>query len=324
MAWDCFQVKPFGGCLTRLRWVDTMQEQPSEISVVDRTALLMSFLNKDMRIVEIGPSYNPIVPKSQGWQTTIVDHTDRAGLRSIYSAQGVPASQIEEVDVIWSSGALSDAFPREILGTFDVVLASHVIEHSPDIVRFLTSCRALLNDRGFVLLVVPDKRECFDYFKANSHSGEALEAYAERRTRHLAKTHFHHVGWAVKTPEGIAWGKAPPAGLTLVHRLHEAKSIFDNINVRVDGSYIDCHAWIFTPASFELLMLDLAALGLVDLTIDHISPALRSEFVVRLLPSRGVTETPEGLAARRLALMKRELLDARLQIVRLIKAVSGG
>jgi hypothetical protein len=122
---------------------------------------------------------------------------------------------------------------------------------------------------------------------------------------------------------GIAWGKAPPAGLTLVHRLHEAKRIFDTVNLDPHGSYTDCHAWVFTPASFELLMLDLEALGLVDLTIDYISPALRSEFVVKLLPSRGVTETPDEVAVRRLALMKRELLDARDQIDRLVEAGLG-
>jgi hypothetical protein len=32
------------------------------------------------RILEVGPSFNPVAPRRDGWLTTIVDHTDRSGL----------------------------------------------------------------------------------------------------------------------------------------------------------------------------------------------------------------------------------------------------
>jgi SAM-dependent methyltransferase len=278
-----------------------------------RTAIIMAVLDRSMRIVEIGPSYNPVVPKSNGWQTTIVDHASRGELQALYAQHGVATDLIEEVDIVWRDGTLAEAFPGELLGTFDVVVASHVIEHSPDIVRFLLSCRALLKDSGRVVLVVPDKRHCFDFFKPNSTSAGALEAFAQERSRHLKSTHFLHVAFAAKSSRGIAWGHALPRGLSLVHRLHQAWSRFETVNDDPAEPYVDCHAWFFTPASFELLTLDLHALQLVDLEIEYVSLSLGSEFVAFLQPRPWHAVAPDDLAARRLALLKRELLELREQ-----------
>lgn len=286
----------------------------------DRTTVLMSLLNKDMNIVEIGPSYHPIAAKRDGWRTTIVDYSDRAGLVSVYDRHSVEAVAIEEVDVVWSAGQISDAFPVNLLGTFDVVIASHVIEHSPDIVGFLLSCDRLLKRTGFVLLVVPDKRECFDFFKPVSTSADAMEAFVQQRTRHSAKTHFTHIASAVTTDHGIAWGVQIPAGLRLVHRLHQAKDAYDTISDHPDSPYLDCHAWVFTPASFELLVLDLRHLGLTSLAVDIPPCKLPSEFIVTLRPAASPLSDPEMLARSRCNLMYRQLIENRDQIERLLQA----
>ena len=36
--------------------------------------------DRTMRLIEIGPSHNPIVAKSDGWQTTIIDHANQQDL----------------------------------------------------------------------------------------------------------------------------------------------------------------------------------------------------------------------------------------------------
>jgi hypothetical protein len=45
---------------------------------------------------------------------------------------------------------------------------------------------------------------------------------------------------------------------------------------------VDCHGWQFTPASFELIILELAALKLIDFTIDKVFPSGGCEFTVHL------------------------------------------
>lgn len=55
----------------------------------------------------------------------------------------VDAAKIEDVDFIWTGGPLADAVPVEHHGTFDVFVASHVLEHVPDLVGTLRSAELL-------------------------------------------------------------------------------------------------------------------------------------------------------------------------------------
>ena len=48
---------------------------------------------------------------------------------------------------------------------FDLVLASHVLEHTTSLIDFLNECTPLLADNGVLALVVPDHRYCFDRFR---------------------------------------------------------------------------------------------------------------------------------------------------------------
>lgn len=75
---------------------------------MDRIERMLLGLNKDMTLVEVGPSHNPIVPKSSGWNTVIVDYADATFLREHYKNEN--HARIEDVDVIWRSGQMHEAF----------------------------------------------------------------------------------------------------------------------------------------------------------------------------------------------------------------------
>jgi hypothetical protein len=47
----------------------------------------MQGLHKDMKLLEIGGSHNPTIPKHDGWNTTVVDYTDAEELRSKYEVE---------------------------------------------------------------------------------------------------------------------------------------------------------------------------------------------------------------------------------------------
>ncbi len=101
---------------------------------VSRTEALLAPISRSARIIEIGPSYNPIAPKAGGWNTITVDHATRAELVAKYTgAQDVDVDRIEEVDCIWTNGPLAEAVPHRLHGTFDALIASHVIEHATDL-----------------------------------------------------------------------------------------------------------------------------------------------------------------------------------------------
>jgi hypothetical protein len=169
------------------------------------------------------------------------------------------------------------------------------------------------------VLAVPDKRYCFDYFRPATTTGQIL--YARGRSRHTRHIIFDEVAYAVKNGThggwGGAWGQEPLGKLQFFHPLERAMEEFAASSEDPSSPYIDKHAWQFTPASFELIMFELARLGETDWRVQRISPPAGCEFHV-WLDRGGKAEatalSADEVSARRLALLKRALLDMRDQI----------
>ncbi len=105
-----------------------------------RAENLFGPLPSGARILEIGPSYNPLFPKGGPQQVHVLDHATREELVAKYRDHpSVDTTRIEEVDHVWTNGPLHEAVPRDMHGQYDAFVASHVIEHTPDLVGFLKS-----------------------------------------------------------------------------------------------------------------------------------------------------------------------------------------
>ena len=280
----------------------------------DRAELLLGSVPKSSRIIEVGPSVDPVAPRSKGWNSASIDHLDRDGLRVKYATHpGV--DKIEPVDFVWTSGLLSDAVPAEQHGSFDVFLASHVIEHTPDLIGFLDAAQVLLKPEGVVVLAVPDKRYCFDYFQPPTTTGQVLDAHAKHRQRHSGERAFDHFAYAATDGGEQAWARRPSKGIRLIHGLAAASETYARFENSPD--YDDVHAWHFVPSSFELLMLELGRLGATDWRIDQLTRAPNWEFFAWL--RRGAVVEfgalpAEALEAHRVTLLKRSLLETQEQI----------
>jgi Methyltransferase domain len=279
----------------------------------ERNARLLAGLGPADRLIEIGPSFNPVAPRSAGWQVTIVDHASREGLIAKYAdTPSVDPAQIEAVDVVWQGGPLDEAVPAEHHGTYAALIACHVIEHLPDVVGFLRSAQALLDPtRGAMLLAVPDKRLCFDFFRPISTTGQFLSAHRTGRRRHSAAAMFDHVAYSASDGGRAGWSRAPLHELRLEHTLEQALQHFEVPDS--DGEYRDCHAWQYTPASFELLILELGERGATDWRVEWLEPQPAVEFLVRLQRGRQRFSSAAAREARRFELLKRMVLELREQ-----------
>ncbi|MBM4362591.1 MAG: methyltransferase domain-containing protein [Deltaproteobacteria bacterium] len=278
----------------------------------ERTERILRHVPRAGKLLELGASFAPVVPRAGGWNTFLLDHATAPELREKYLAHGVDVSRVEEVDFVWRHGALEDAVPEAHHGTFDACVASHVIEHMPDLVAFFGALERLLRPEGVVALAVPDKRTCFDFFQAHTTTAEVLEAHQAHRSRHSPRTAFRALAYASSLDGQIAWSQGPTRIPSLVHRaLAIPLGAFDATDDSDASPYVDHHASCFTPASFELLLFELGQLGLVRFRVLEVGPSVGCEFTVTLARGAEALLPDAEQTARRESFLRRMLVETR-------------
>lgn len=226
--------------------------------------------------LEIGPSHRPIAPKRRGFNVRILDHLDASGLRAKYANHGVDTSVIEEVDYIWRGEPLEQLVDGV---RFEWIVASHVIEHVPDLIGFLNSCERILARGGILSLAVPDKRYCFDCERENSSLARVIDAGLTRPVTHSPGTAAEHLLKVRRKGGLIAWNDGHQGVLEPVHGPQDAVRA---MMLAKDGVYQDLHAWVFTDESFRQLIRDLRDLRLINLQEHFFTSTQGCEFFVTL------------------------------------------
>jgi len=218
---------------------------------------ILSFIDKTGYGLEIGPSYNPLAPKRLGYNVRTLDYLSQSDLIEKYSRLSVPVAEIEPVDFVWSGEPYSELMGGHSL--FYWVIASHVIEHMPDLIGFLKNCTSVLKEDGILAIVVPDKRYCFDHFRPPSSLAQIIDAHQAKLTHPSAGMIAEsYLNKAYRNGEGI-WNLLTRGPLRFQHTVSETK------NAMALREYTDVHAWSFTPHSFRLAIHDLVSLGHLDL-----------------------------------------------------------
>jgi SAM-dependent methyltransferase len=246
--------------------------------MMTRTEKILYCLNEKGAGLEIGPSVNPVAPKRGGYAVHILDHLSREKLMEKYGSQNVPTEKIEEVDFVWNGEPYAELIGKT--QCYDWVIASHVIEHTPDLVGFLRNCESILKPEGVLSLVVPDKRYCFDHARSPTSIAPIIDASLERRTRHTPGSLADYFLNVSRRNGLLSWDEKTCGPDAFIHGLLDAKQALDPA---FHGStYHDIHNWCFTPMHFRLLMRDLADLGLTGLREAAFFPTVGHEFFVSL------------------------------------------
>ena len=281
---------------------------------MDRKARLLGNIDRSQQIIELGPGYNPVAPKQDGWQTHVVDHATRAELRTKYAAANIDVNLIEDVDTIWSEGQLHNAVPADLLNCADVIIASHVLEHIPDLVGFLQSASKLAKSGGSLSVALPDRRYCFDCFRPATTTGALLEAHQRKLTRHSLKTAYDHLAYSATIDGHLAWGPRPVTKPQLMDPFEAAANLFSLADMHAAGPYRDYHSWQFTPAGFRLVVLELTALGISDWRITEMHGPENFEFFVTLRRINLAKMDPVSLQVERQRLLLAQLVETQEQL----------
>jgi SAM-dependent methyltransferase len=233
------------------------------------------------RGLEVGPLHRPLLKRSES-QVFYVDHCSTAELKAKYADDpAVPAASIVDVDYVWAERSLRDAVGP---GTaFHYVLASHVIEHVPDLVGWINEIAEVLEVGGKLCLAVPDKRYTFDVARSLTPASILIEDYLLRRSMPSPRAVFDHLAGVVAIDAESAWGEGfDPAHHPRHHSLEEA---FARAREQVaTPSYLDVHVTVLTSSSFLELARTLIALGLFPYRVAKLFPTEfnEPEFIVQL------------------------------------------
>jgi 2-polyprenyl-3-methyl-5-hydroxy-6-metoxy-1,4-benzoquinol methylase len=238
---------------------------------------LLSFIDPAKRGIEIGPSHSPICPKSEGYRVEIIDHLSQEALKQKYTGHGVNLDAIEHVDYVWNGEAYSDL--TNCSHGYGWIVASHVIEHTPDLVQFLRGCDDILDEKGVLVLAIPDKRYCFDHLRPKTSLAAVIDAFEAKRSIHSVGTAAENFLNACQIDPTAEWDSARATDLRIIHPLSD---VFTSMQAIRNSHFLDLHAWCFTPSSFRLMIHDLFTLQLINSREVGFFDTVGNEFIIAM------------------------------------------
>ncbi|GGE09847.1 hypothetical protein GCM10011529_15210 [Polymorphobacter glacialis] len=207
-------------------------------------------------VLEIGPFD---CPQFEGTNVSYFDVLDQNDLKQRAIAHGRSPDRCPPIDFVSYNGDL-----RIVDRKFHTIFSSHVIEHQPDLIAHLQAVRNILALGGQYLMIVPDKRFCFDHFIPETTIAEVIDAATQART-HSARSVLLHSLFTTHNSAISHWlgfhGKKPRSN----REQSEIDAAMTEQKHSADGEYVDVHAWYFTPEGFLDVMRALATTQLIRL-----------------------------------------------------------
>ncbi|MDQ2961175.1 MAG: class I SAM-dependent methyltransferase [Candidatus Dormibacteraeota bacterium] len=225
------------------------------------------------RGLEIGPLVSPIVTPDMG-EVYYADHASAEELHQKYLHDpGVDVDLIAPVDFVWGDKTLAECAASA--APFDYVVASHVVEHVPDLVGWLREVAQVLTPGGRLCLVVPDRRLTFDVRRRPTNLAEIVEAYVLKFRRPPTRAIFDHFSRHVDVDTGALWQgtTAYPEDVPVDLSMGWAQ-----VQRAQTGEYLDTHCWVFSDGEFVELLGELMRMGLLDFKFAGFAPPLIGEY----------------------------------------------
>jgi SAM-dependent methyltransferase len=226
--------------------------------------------------LEIGPLASPLISRQESkGRISYVDFSPAEASKQKYKDDPhVDIEQIVEPDYLWGDRSLPELVSGKL---FDYVVASHVIEHVPDMIGWLQEAAAVLRDGGLLSLAIPDKRFTFDHMREAITPGMLVEAHLLGRRRPSPSAIFDHATLFSPIDSYQAWRQEIPQEIP--EAIRHAKDAYTLAECSMASDiYHDVHVNIVTPTSFLLLLEVIARVELLDFQIIEFRDTCRNAF----------------------------------------------
>ena len=174
-------------------------------------------------------------------------------------ALGHSPEWVAEIDYVVPASGEWTAVPD---GSFDWILSSHALEHSPNLIAFLQTMVSKLKPGGLVVSLLPDKRRTFDAYRPITTIGKVFADYMDDAKRPNSQSVIDHLYYhrpvSIETGENVHFYSATDVveGVDIVSCLAYVEA---NRSV-----YVDIHNYIFTSKSFEAIIRQVIMAGLLN------------------------------------------------------------
>jgi len=248
------------------------------------------------RGAEIGALSAPLVGKDEA-AVYYLDYCSTEDLKRRHEKNAeVHPELIVPVDYVVGGDTIVNVLGDKL--PLDYIVASHVIEHVPDLIGWLKDTHDALEVGGRLVLVAPDKRFTFDLFRADSTLADARLAFDEQRKR-PGRDHVLDFYQNIAAVSAADLWEDHTVGRAFGF-VHDDETIRRIVRKYDAGIYVDVHCWVFTPWSFLALIGDIvreAGLG-YDLKYFLTTQPHSIEFYVHL-EKQGRSTTDWARAAAR-------------------------
>lgn len=290
------------------KWKIVLKENFSRLQELTRYA------DRQKQGIEIAPFFNPAVPKSDGYNVLVLDISTTAELKErARTSDHIPnerVDEIEDVDIVGDASGLADLLKAaRIDGDIHYIISSHNFEHLPNPIKFLRGCAEVLPEGGIVSMAIPDYRACFDHFRFPTRLSDWMRAYRQDISAPDPDTILDYVSNKSTYQEdgdvhnSCALQSSDPDRFVPDRSLNKAYELY-RTQLQPDPVYVDVHCTVSFGATFELMVRDLAQLGLLDLEVVDVTETLAHEYFVHLRKTTAAAIPEEAYYQQRDALMK--------------------
>jgi len=244
-------------------------------NIVNRKGFLDQ-INKEGKMLEIGPLDNPQLDHHLPEYYSVDVFTKEQLINNYINDPNVVKEKINEPSFVIPNNDYSIIKER-----FKCIFSSHSIEHMPCVVTFLRNIQQLLSDDGYIYLIIPDKRYCFDHFKRETDIYDVLQLYYEKNFRPRFLDVLKMATQITHNDPIAHWNNDHGMIHTDAALLQYYQPILDQYN---SGHYIDSHVSFFTPVNFMHIIGLLNRLKLIKLKVHKMYHTLKNaiEFYVIL------------------------------------------
>ena len=235
--------------------------------IVTRQDFVASLVDTSKLGIEIAPYFNPMISKDKYdvWYVDCIDN-DEIQSKAKQNPGGVGKS-VPRVDSVWVPGKkLKDCVKGQ---TFQYAIASHVFEHVPNPIGWLSEIVDCLVEGGKLVLLIPDRRFTMDYYRRETTFADVLGWYVEKPSIPTPSQVVDFLSQAFYDIGEVDFNKP-------MLPFSEAKRHYSDVDAinfakmtKERNHYLDVHCTVWTPTNFFEVFERVSKMNLLEVEISE-------------------------------------------------------